>query len=70
MILNCERCQSKVKAELVIRYERQVDEEEYPDSVQLFKCPICMCPILLEVDDVVGEGYPFTGSLRLEAAMA
>lgn len=59
MILNCEQCQSKVKAELVARYDRQADESDYPDSVQLFKCPACTSPILLEVDDVVGEGTEF-----------
>ena len=52
LILACERGQAKVSAELVTRYERQADAEDYPYSIHLLKCPGCGDALLVSVDDI------------------
>ncbi len=59
MILDCERCEAKVNAELVAKYERHADNDDYPDTVHLLKCPRCANPLLLSVDDIVNDGERF-----------
>ena len=58
MIVDCEQCQTKVSAELVAKYARE-PENDYPDSVHLLKCPRCLNPVLLEVDDIVNDGAEY-----------
>jgi hypothetical protein len=58
LLLECQPCGAVVDAIAIGRYEREVDDA-YPDSVQLMKCPRCLNPILVEVDDVVGDGDQF-----------
>ncbi len=48
-----------MSAELVAKYDRQADADDYPDSVHLLKCPRCTDPLLVSVDDIVNDGAEF-----------
>ena len=58
LLVECQNCAGVVDAVNVCRYTREL-EDEYPDSVHLFKCPRCLNPILVEVDDIAGDGKQF-----------
>jgi hypothetical protein len=71
LILDCEHCQAKVSAEFVAKYERRGEEEDdYPDSVHLLKCPRCANPLLVSVDDIVNDGEQFVMLYPSTAAKA
>jgi len=61
MILECKNCQAMVNAELVVNYAYSYDIPEagirdIDGTYQLWKCPICQNPFLLDAD-VISDGY-------------
>jgi hypothetical protein len=58
MLVECQPCSAIVDAASVCHYKREL-EGEYPESVHLLKCPRCLNPILVEVDDVVNDDGQF-----------
>lgn len=65
MILECKKCQALVNAEYIAHYDFVFDDEEIgvtnmPSRYELWKCPNCNKPFLLDNDDVFGVAvlYP------------